>query len=126
MSTNNLLIHLAENHRILTQDGPYDKSTHCSTPLADSRTFSRLESDADCVCHDVKNSLHALAQLVTSDPSDIGDEDTLMPQVGVMIRLLGQTLEFAMDAKDAAGTRIWTHQHIELEKTKAASKGGAA
>jgi hypothetical protein len=113
MSTQNSLTKLAEHHHALTNHGPFDTTAACCTPLADKSTIGMLESHAECLCCDVTDGLQALGALVANYPRDCGEEELIMPRVGALIRLMGEVLEYARDAKDAAADRLYQYREIE-------------
>ena len=76
------------------------------------RTLNLLESNADVTIADIAAGMQGLAHLITCYPSDIGNESIVLPQVGRLLRVLGDALEFTQDAAHTIADRQWAHERL--------------
>ncbi|AXK40687.1 hypothetical protein [Crenobacter cavernae] len=104
MNTPNAFLYLAENHQTLSR-GPWHGAAQGTEPLADPAVLRLAESHAEVICSDVADSLQALSRLLSNCPRETGDEAALMPNVGALLRILGDALEFGLQAQYAAQNR---------------------
>lgn len=110
--TTNHFTLLAEQHLALCDHGEFNKTASCAAPKVDARTLNLLESNADVTIADIAVGMQGLAHLITCYPSDIGNESIVLPQVGRLLRVLGDALEFTQDAAHTIADRQWAHERL--------------
>jgi len=103
---------LAEQHLALLDYSEFNKTAGCTVPKVDTRTLSLLESNAEVAIADIAAGMQGLAHLITNYPSDIGNESIVLPQVGRLLRVLGEALEFTHDAAHTIADRQWAHERL--------------
>lgn len=103
---------LAEQHLALLDNSEFNKAAGCTVPKVDARTLNLLESNADVAIADIAAGMQGLAHLITNYPSDVGMEATVLPQVGRLLRVLGDALEFTQDAARTIADRQWAHERL--------------
>lgn len=103
---------LAEQHLALLDHSEFNKTAGCTVPKVDARTLNLLESNADVAISDIAAGMQGLAQLITNYPSDVGDEAIIMPQIGRLLRVLSDALEFTHDAAHTIADRQWAHERL--------------
>ncbi|WP_159876851.1 hypothetical protein [Aquitalea denitrificans] len=109
---------LAEQHADLQEQGEIHKAAGCRIPKLNSRTLNLLESNAEVAIADIAAGMQGLAHLITNYPSDVGMESTVMPQIGRLLRVLGEALEHTHDAAHMIADRQWAHGRIEAAEGK--------
>ena len=110
--TTNHFTLLAEQHLAMCDHGEFNKAAGCTVPKVDGRTLNLLESNADVTIADIAAGMQGLAHLITCYPSDIGNESIVLPQVGRLLRVLGDALEFTQDAAHTIADRQWAHERL--------------
>ena len=103
---------LAEQHLALLDHSEFNKTAGCAAPKVDARTLNLLESNADVAIADIAAGMQGLAHLITNYPSDIGNESIVLPQIGRLLRVLGEALEFTNDAAHKIADRQWDHGRL--------------
>lgn len=109
---------LAEQHLALLDYSEFNKTAGCTVPKVDTRTLNLLESNAEVAIADIAAGMQGLAHLITNYPSDVGMESTVMPQIGRLLRVLGEALEHTHDAAHMIADRQWAHGRIEAAEGK--------
>ena len=110
--TTNHFTLLAEQHLALCDHGEFNKAAGCTVPKVDGRTLNLLESNADVAIADIAAGMQGLAHLIANYPSDIGNESIVLPQIGRLLRILGEALEFTNDAAHKIVDRQWDHDRL--------------
>jgi len=110
--SNNTFILLAEQHLALLDHSDFNKTAGCCNPKVDTHTLSLLESHAEVAISDIAAGMRGLAHLITEYPSDAGVEPTVMPQIGRLLRVLGEALEFSHEAAHSIADRQWAHERL--------------
>ena len=112
MATENTFIALAQHHDGLEEHGEIHAAAGCYVPKLGKDTLSLLESHAEIAINDIAAGMQGLAHLITNYPSDVGMEATVMPQIGRLLRVLGDALEHSQDASVKIANRLWAHDRI--------------
>lgn len=112
MATENTFTMIAEHHESLEEHGEIHEVAGCYVPKLDKHTLSLLESHAEIAIADIAAGMQGLAHLITNYPSDVGMEGAVMPQIGRLLRVLGDALEHTHDAAQKIANRQWAHDRI--------------
>lgn len=103
---------LAEQHSALQSNSNFNKAAGCTVPTVDLRTLSLMESSSEIALADIATGMQGLAHLITNYPSDVGNEAIVMPQIGSLLRVLGEALEFTHIAANVIADQQWAHERI--------------
>ena len=112
MTSPNTFTALAQHHDSLEEHGEIHAAAGCYVPKLGKDTLSLLESHAEIAINDIAAGMQGLAHLITNYPSDVGMEATVMPQIGRLLRVLGDALEFTHDAAHTIADRQWAHERL--------------
>ena len=115
----NSFVALASGFSDIRAEKGFHKPSNCQIPGIAADDASYLEIHASVMLDQITGGIQAVGELMTEYPAMAGNAAVLMPQLGALLRVLGDAAEYAASQQKRLVDAQFSHEQMKLKGVQA-------